>query len=95
MDFIYEQTAGGTALRVLSIVDLYTPESVGFVPAIIYARKTSSHFESTAGRARRGYGHSVRQPQRFHVGRARPVERLASGALGLQSTRQGDRQCRH
>ncbi len=34
MDFIHDQLADGTAFRVLSIVDLYTRECVGLVPAI-------------------------------------------------------------
>lgn len=34
MDFIHDQLADGTAFRVLSIVDLYTRECVGLVPAM-------------------------------------------------------------
>jgi putative transposase len=34
MDFIHDQLADGTAFRVLSIVDLYTRECVGLVPAV-------------------------------------------------------------
>lgn len=34
MDFIHDQLADGTAFRVLSIVDLYTRECVGLVPAL-------------------------------------------------------------
>ncbi len=34
MDFIYDQLADGSAFRVLSIVDLYTRECVGLVPAM-------------------------------------------------------------
>jgi putative transposase len=34
MDFIHEQLADGTAFRALSIIDLYTRERVGLVPAI-------------------------------------------------------------
>ncbi len=60
MDLIHDQLADGTAFRVLRMVDLYTRECVGLVPAI---RLRADDVVATLSRLReeRGNpaGHSV------------------------------------
>lgn len=95
MDFIHDQLADGTAFRVLSIVDLYTRECVGLVPAL---RRRAEDVVATLSQlrdARHPRGHSVRQRRGVHVGHARSLVLLEPGARRLQSARQTDRQRGH
>ncbi len=87
---IRDPLADGPTFRVLSIVDLYTRECVGLVPAA-YAQMTSWRRSAGCGTS----AAAGRQRQRVRVRGTRPLGLLEPGPVGPPSPRSADRQHRH